>query len=66
VRDTQLPANVTRPYAHTGQFDNAHAHRVGQRSAVDEHAAQLVYLTVLLLLLLQALLVLLQVLLVLL
>lgn len=70
MRDAQLTADVTRPDADAGQFDDAHSDRVGQRPSVDEHAAELVHLAVLLLLLLlllllEALLVLLQVLLVL-
>jgi len=52
VRNAQLSANVTRPNAHAGQFDDAHAHRVRQRPTVDEYPAQLVHLAVLLLLLL--------------
>lgn len=73
VGDAQLTADVARSDADPGQFDDAHADRVGQRPTVDEHAAQLVHLAVLLLLLLvllvlvllEALLVLVQVLLVL-
>jgi len=69
VRNAQLTADVTRPDANAGQFDDAHSDRVGQRPPIDEHAAELVHLAILLLLLLllllEALLVLLQVLLVL-
>lgn len=52
VGDAQLTADVARSDAHPGQFDDAHANGVGQRPTVDEHAAQLVHLAVLLLLLL--------------
>jgi len=52
VRYAQLTADVTRPDADAGQFDNAYSNRVRQRPSVDEHATKLVYLAVLLLLLL--------------
>lgn len=48
VADAQLPGNVTRPDAESGQFDDAHSRRVGQRSTVDENASQLVDFAVLL------------------
>ena len=46
VRDAQLARDVARPDAQVGHLHNAHADRVGQRTAVDEHAAQLVHLAV--------------------
>jgi len=52
VRYAQLTADITRPDADTGQFDDAHANRVRQRPSVDEYSTKLVYLAVLLLLLL--------------
>lgn len=52
MRYAQLTADITRPDADTGQFDDAHANRVRQRPSVDEYSTKLVYLSVLLLLLL--------------
>lgn len=48
VRNAQLTRYVARPNAQLGKLDDAQAHCVGQWSTVDEHAAQLVHLTVLL------------------
>jgi hypothetical protein len=48
VRNAQLSRYVARPDAQLGELDDAQAHCVGQWSTVDEHAAQLVHLAVLL------------------
>ena len=47
MRDAQLAGDVARPDAELGQLDDADADVVGERPAVDEHAAQLVDLAIL-------------------
>jgi hypothetical protein len=42
----ELTRDVTRSYAFRGQIYNLHSNRVGQRSTVDKHAAQLIHLTI--------------------
>lgn len=48
VADTQLAGNVTGSNTKARQFDDLHAGLVGQWPSVDEEAAQLVHLAVLL------------------
>lgn len=44
VRDAQLPADVARPDAELRQLHDPEPNGVGERPAVDEHAAELVHL----------------------
>lgn len=59
MADPQLPRDVARPDTQLGELHYSQPNRVRQRSAVHEHAAQLVHLAVLLLLVLRLLLLLL-------
>lgn len=52
VGNAQLSADVARPDAHPGQFDDANTNCVRQGPSIHEHAAQLVHFAVLLLLVL--------------
>lgn len=42
MTDAQLSRDITRPNALLRQLDNLVTNVIGQRSAVDEHAAQLI------------------------
>lgn len=42
VRDFELAADIARPDAQVGHFNDAHANRVGQRAAVDKNSAELI------------------------
>lgn len=48
MADAKLAGNVTRPDSEPGQLDDPHPGAVGEGPPVDEHAAQLVHLAVLL------------------
>ena len=43
MRDEQLPADITRTYAHQGQLYDTPAYVVRQRTTVDKHATKLIH-----------------------